>query len=269
MTDAKPQPKFITAPLTRRPDAALNGLEQVIEAAMEDPQHWRAFEALLPRVDLYISPEGEAAKEAIAAAGQGGGMRVLRSEDHLELRGIVLEDGRTAAVVFTDPQRLTGLWSDLPIVGMNALALLKLWRDRPVLLNPGSPRAFLFEIEDVAALIAAGEAHAAAGRATAGPVSGKVTLSPPERIPELLLQRLVQAFGPVGGSGVTAAWLARARWEEAGQQGWFLDFRTSRPSDEIRAMVQRALTGVGFGDETLDISVAPSGGADGVGIRFI
>ena len=34
-------------------------------------------------------------------------------------------------------------------------------------------------------------------------------------------------------------------------------------------MVQRALTGVGFGDETLDISVAPSGGADGVGIRFI
>lgn len=273
MTDAAPRPNYLTAPMEQQPDAALTGLEQVIEAAMADPQHWRAFEALLPRVDLYISPEGETAKRIAAG---GGGMKTLRPDEQMELRGITLDDGRTAAVAFTDPKRLTALWEgDLPIVGMNALSLLKLWRDRPVMLNPGSPRVLLFQIEDVAALIAAGEAHAAGatgGAATgraAGLSTGKVTLSKPERTPELLLQRLVQAFGPVGGTGVTAAWLARANWEEAGQQGWFLDFRTSRPSDEIRAMVQRAVTGVSFGDESLDISVAPSGGADGVGIRFI
>lgn len=272
MTDASPRPAYLTAPLAQVPDAPLTGLEQVIEAAMTDPQHWRAFEALLPRVDLYISPEGETAKRAKTA---GGGMHTLRPDEQMELRGVTLDDGRTAAVAFTDPRRLTALWGeDQLVIGINALALLKLWRDRPVMLNPGAPRAFLFQVEDVAAMIAAGEAHAAAthdsasGR-PAGPSSGKVTLSAPERTPELLVQRLVEAFGPVGGSGVTAAWLGRARWEEAGQQGWFLDFRTSRPSDEIRAMVQRAVTGVSFGDESLDISVAPSGGADGVGIRFI
>lgn len=270
MTDATPRPNYLTAPMEQPADAALTGLEQVIEAALADPQHWRAFEALLPRVDLYISPEGETAKRATA------GMQTLRPDEQLELRGITLDDGRTAAAAFTDPKRLAALWGeDRPVIGMNALSLLKLWRDRPVMLNPGSPRVMLFQTDDVAALIAAGEAHAAGatgGAATgraAGPSSGKVTLSPPERTPELLVQRLVQAFGPVGGSGVTAAWLARANWPEAGQQGWFLDFRTSRPSDEIRAMVQRAVTGVSFGDESLDISVAPAGGADGVGIRFI
>lgn len=272
MTDAAPKPNYLTAPMEQVADQPLTGLEQVIEAALGDPQHWRAFEALLPRVDLYIAPAGETAKRAQA----GDGMRTLRPEDQLELRGIDLDDGRTAAAAFTDPARLTALWGDgLPVIGMNALSLLKLWRDRPVMLNPGSPRVLLFQTDDVAALIAAGEAHAAAAAAAPatarglGPSSGKVKLSAPDRMPELLVQRLVSAFGPVGGTGVTAAWLARAHWEEAGQDGWFLDFRTSRPSDEIRAMVQRAVTGVSFGDESLDISVAPSGGADGVGIRFI
>lgn len=272
MTDTVQQPNFITAPLEQPLDEPMTGLEQVIEAAMADPTHWRAFEALLPRVDLYISPEGETARRA---ASSGEGMKTLRPDEQLELRGIQLDDGRTAAAAFSDPRRLAALWGgNLPVIGMNALALLRLWRDRPVMLNPGAPRALLFQVEDVEALIAAGEAHLAAASAAtpprpAGPSSGKVTLAAPERLPELLVQRLVNAFGPVGGSGITAAWLARARWEETGEAGWFLDFRTSRPSDEIRAMVQRALTGVSFGDETLDLSVAPSGGSDGIGIRIV
>lgn len=270
MTDATTQPNYLTAPMELPADEPLNGLEQVMAAAMNDPQHWRGFEALLPRVDLYISPEGDTAKRAAAA---GDRMSVLRPDEQLELRGVNLDDGRTAAVAFTHPQRLAALWGEAqPVIGMNALSLLKLWRDRPVLLNPGSPRAFLFQTEHVADLIAAGDAYqveAAASQRPVGPSSGRVKLSSPDRMPELLVQRLVSAFGPVGGTGVTAAWLARAHWEETAQQGWFLDFRTSRPSDEIRAMVQRAVTGVSFGDESLDVSVAPSGGADGVGIRFI
>lgn len=272
MTDTEQQPNYITTPLEQPLDEPMTGLEQVIEAALADPAHWRAFEALLPRVDFYISPEGETARRAV---GGGEGMKTLRPDEQLELRGIQLDDGRTAAAAFTDPRRLAALWDgDLPVIGMNALALLRLWRDRPVMLNPGAPRALLFQVEDVEALIAAGEAHLASSTAgldarPAGPSSGKVRLSAPDRMPELLVQRLVNAFGPVGGTGITAAWLARARWEETGQVGWFLDFRTSRASDEIRAMVQRALTGVSFGDETLDLSVAPSGGADGVGIRIV
>ena len=273
MTDTtSAAPGYLTAPSQQPLDAPLTGLEQVIEAALADPQHWAAFEALLPRVDLYISPDGETAKGL--KPGEVG-MRTLRPEERLELRGINLDDGRTAAAAFTDPRRLTAVWGDdRPIIGINALALLKLWRDRPVMLNPGAPRVMLFQIEDVANLIAAGEAYAAEQKASAasrpiGPSSGEVKLSAPDRIPEALLGRLTQTFGAVGGTGVTAAWLARARWSEVGQEGWFLDFRTSRPADEIRAMVQRAVTGLAFGDESLDISVAPSGGADGTGIRFV
>lgn len=263
---------FLTAPAQQPMDAPLTGLEQVIEAALADPQHWAAFEALLPRVDLYISPDGATAKGL--KAGEVG-MRTLRPDEQLELRGVNLDDGRTAAAAFTDPRRLTAVWGeDRPIIGMNALALLKLWRDRPVMLNPGAPRVLLFQVEDVANLIAAGEAHAAEQKASSasrpiGPSSGEVKLSAPDRLPEALLGRLTQAFGAVGGTGVTAAWLARARWSASGQEGWFLDFRTSRPSDEIRAMVQRAVTGLAFGEESLDVSVAPSGGADGVGVRFV
>jgi hypothetical protein len=263
---------LLTSPALQTLDAPLTGLEQVIEAALADPSHWPAFEALLPRVDLYISPEGETAKGL--KPGEVG-MKTLRPDEQLDLRGVRLDDGRTAAAAFTDPRRLTAVWGEeRPIIAITALSVLTLWRDRPVMLNPGAPRVLLFQVEDVANLIAAGDAHAAEAKASAatrtiGPSSGAVTLTAPDRIPETLLARLVQAFGPVGGTGVTAAWLARARWSESGQEGWFLDFRTSRPSDEIRAMVQRAVTGLAFGDETLDISVAPSGGTDGTGIRFI
>jgi hypothetical protein len=277
MTDTTTaRPDYLTAPIVapgdQTIDAPLTGLEQVIEAAMADPQHWAAFEALLPRVDLYISPEGETAKGL--KAGEVG-MKTLRPDEQLDLRGVRLDDGRTAAAAFTDPRRLTAVWgADRPIIAINALSVLRLWRDRPVMLNPGAPRVLLFQIDDVANLIAAGEAHAAEQKAAAtsrpvGPSSGQVRLASPDRIPETLLARLTQAFGPVGGTGVTAAWLARATWSESGQQGWFLDIRTSRPSDEIRAMVQRAVTGLAFGEETLDVSVAPSGGVDGTGIRFV
>ncbi len=259
---------FLSIPSNEPLDAPLTLLEQVIEAAMADPSHWRAFEDLLPTVDLFVVPEGE----TLAGIAPGdAGMRTLRPDQTFDLRGMTLDDGTTAAVVFTDPRRLQALWGEETVfIAMNAVHLLTLFRDRPVMLNPGSPRVMTFGVEDVAALLAAAAARAEAqvGQ-SAGRPTGTVQLGTPEREPTVLVDRLKTAFGPVGGSGVTAAWLARAHWAETNRWGWMLDLRTDRPIDEIRAMVGRAVSGVGFGTDTLDVSVEKAGGKPGAGIRIV
>ena len=257
---------FIAVPRNEPLDAPLTGLEQVIEAAMADKTHWRAFEALLPTVDLFVVPEG-----ATLAAIQPGdtGMRTLRPDQTLDLRGVQLDDGTAAAAVFTDPRRLQSLWGeDTVFIAMNAWRLLTLFRDRPVLLNPGSPRVMLLGIDDVAALLAAAEALAPVAGDVSRP-TGTVQLGLPQQEPTVLIDRLKSALGPVGGTGITAAWLARAHWAEANRWGWLLDVRTDRPMDEVRAMVGRAVTGVAFGQDTLDVSVETAGGKDGVGVRVV
>jgi hypothetical protein len=237
----------------------LTGLEQVIEAALADPVHWRAFEALLPAGDLFVVPEG--------AAVAGTGMRTLRPDETLDLRGVVLADGVIAGAVFTDPRRIAAIWGqEVSCIAMNGIRVLKLFRDRPVLLNHGSARPLLFQIEDVDALIAAADAL------PADPVrpTGTVQLGHPEKSPVVLLERLRTAFGPADGdTGISAAWVARAHWAETNHWGWMVDVRTARPADEIRAMVGRAVAGVSFGDETLDVSVAPAGGKAGAGIKVV
>lgn len=241
-------------------DRPLNGLEQIIEAAMEDPVHWRAFEAMLASVDLVVVPEGAFAASVDLSQ---PGTRTLRSDQQMDLRGVTMDDGVIAAAVFTDPRRMQAIWGDLPWIAISARHLLRLFHDRPVILNPGSPRALLFQIEDVAALLAATDAVAQ----TQGRPTGTVQLGTPEHEPTLLMEQFRAAFGPA--NGVTAAWLARAHWAETNRWGWMLDVRTDRPMDEIKAIVSRAVTGVNFGEETLDVSVETPGGKDGAGIRLI
>ncbi|MDB5421632.1 MAG: hypothetical protein JWR59_1579, partial [Brevundimonas sp.] len=86
--------EFLTAPLNTPMDEPRNGLEQIIEAAMADPAHWRAFEQLLPTVDLYIAPDGETLKAIEPGA---TGMRTLRPDEVIDVKGVTLDDGRTAA----------------------------------------------------------------------------------------------------------------------------------------------------------------------------
>lgn len=258
--------EFVTAPLNTPIDEPRNGLEQIIEAAMADPAHWRAFEQLLPTVDLYIAPDGETLKAATAG---DSGMRTLRPDEVIDVKGVTLDDGRTAAGAYTDPSRLrANLGEDTVFIAMNARHALNLFREGPIILNPGSPRVMLFQKDDIAALLAAAE-RADGQRQAGGRPSGKLQLSHPKITPTVLVERLTTAFGPVGGTGVTAAWLARAVWPEAKQEGWFLDVRATRPMDEIRAMVQRAVTGIAFGQESLDVSVEAPGAQDGVGIRIV
>lgn len=258
--------EFLTAPLSTPMDEPRNGLEQVIEAAMADPSHWRAFEQLLPTTDLYIAPDGETLKTIEPGA---TGMRTLRPDQVIDVKGVTLDDGRTAAGAYTDPARLRAhLGEDVVFIGMNARHVLDLFREGPIILNPGSPRVMLFQKDDIDALIAAAE-RAAAPRQEGGRPSGTLQLKTPQITPTVLVERLTQAFGPVGGTGITAAWLARAVWTEAQREGWYLDVRTARPMDEIQAMVQRAVTGVSFGQESLDIAVEAPGARDGMGIRIV
>ncbi len=257
MTDPIP-----TAPVPNA-DPALNGLEQIIEAAMADPVHWRAFEAMLASVDLVVVPEGAFA--ASIDIGQPG-TRTLRPDEQMDLRGVELDTGVTAAAVFTDPRRMQAVWGDLPWIAISARHLLRLFHDRPVAMNPGSPRALLFQIEDVAALLAATDAVAQ----TQGRPTGTVQLGSPAEAPMVLVDRLKAAFGPADGvTRISAAWLARAHWAETNRWGWMLDVRTDRPMDEIKAIVSRAVTGVNFDDETLDVSLEQPGGKDGTGIRLV
>lgn len=257
---------FLTAASPAPLDTALNGLEQVIEAAMADPVHWRAFEELLATADLFLAPDG-----ATLAGIQPGatGMRTLRPDEGMDVKGVTLDDGRVAAGVFTDPRRLRSLWGeDTTFIAMNGRQVLHLFREGPIILNPGSPRVMLFQKNDIADLLAAANRHAEALKAGGGRPSGKVHLTTPEPVPTVLVERLAAAFGPVGGTGVTAAWLARAHWSEVDRWGWYLDVRTARPADEIRAMVERAVSGVSFGTDTLDVAVGPAR-EDGVGVRVI
>lgn len=256
MTDTTVTPPDAAAALTQ----PLNGLEQIIEAAMVDPVHWRAFEAMLASVDLVVVPEG-----AFAASLDVGtpGTRTLRPDQQMDLRGVTLDDGVVAAAVFTDPRRMQAVWGELPWIAIGARNLLRLFHDRPVAMNPGSPRSLLFQIEDVAALLAATDTVAQ----TQHRPTGTVQLGPPDKEPTVLMERFRAAFGPA--NGVTAAWLARAHWAETNRWGWMLDVRTDRPMDEIKAIVSRAVTGVNFEDETLDVSVEKPGGKDGSGLRLI
>jgi hypothetical protein len=263
--------ELLTVPSRNPLDAPLTGLEQVIEAAMADPAHWRAFEELLSTVDLFVAPDGH----SLAAIKPGEtGMRVLRPEDTMEVKGVTLDDGRVAAGAFTDPRRLKAVWGeDTVFIAMNGRQVLHLFREGPMILNPGSPRVMVFQKDDIAALLDAATRHAQAAQANGavsegGRPSGKVDLSMPNPIPDVLVQRLAAAFGPVGGTGITAAWLARAHWSEVDRRGFYLDVRTARPSDEIRAMVERAVSGVGFGSDTLDVAVGPAR-EDGVGVRVV
>lgn len=258
--------EFLTQPKTAPIDEARNGVEQIIEAAMADPSHWRAFEQVLPTTDLYIAPDGDTLK---AVTPGETGMRTLRPDETIEVKGVTLDDGRTAASVFTDPGRLkASLGEDAVFIAMNGRNVLNLFREGPIILNPGSPRVMVFQKDDIESLLAAA-AQADSQRQAGGRPSGTVQLSNPAITPTVLVERLTTAFGSLGADGIKAAWLARAVWPEAQNEGWYLDVRTARPVDEVRAIVQRALTGVSFGKDSLHVSGEAPGGPEGVGIRII
>lgn len=251
MTDA--QPLVFT-------DNPLNPLEEALYEGLADASRMGLFERLMLEADLYAVPE----PDSPGGAPDDDGAKVLRQGEQLILRGVVLNDGRNSVAVFTDPTRATAMFGDeARIIAMKGRALLALMQETPALLNPDGGRGLLLNPDQVRAVLEHEEALP-----QLRPVSGRVELHhvDPNNEPAPLVHAIRDMFKP---PMVKDVWLARAIWPDVGQIGWFLDIRSDRPDDEIKALVGRAVRGIHFGHQTLDLIVGKPGGEPGVGVKII
>jgi hypothetical protein len=252
MTDAATTPMTFT-------DNPLNPLEELLYAGLADPTQMGAFEQIMLEADLYAVPEPD------SPGGTPGddGTKVLRPGEQLVLRGVVLNDGRNTVTLFTDPQRAVQMFGeDTRILAMQGRKLLDMLKDAVILLNPADGKGLMMEPDQIKAVL---------GHEPVRPLvrpSGRVELHAvePENEPVFLSRALRVALKP---PLVEAIWVARAVWPDIGQIGWFADVRSDGPADEITALVQRAVRGLKFGTETLDVSVSKPGGKDGVGVKVV
>lgn len=240
-------------------DNPMNPLEELLYAGLADPAQMGAFERIMLEADLYAVPEPD------SPGGTPGddGAKVLRPGEQLILRGVVLNDGRNTVTLFTDPRRATEMFGpDTRILAMKGRNLLDMLKDTVILMNPAGGKGLMMEPDQIKAVLA----HEPV-RPLVRP-SGRVELHAvePENEPVFLSKALRIAFQP---PMVEAIWVARAVWPDIGQIGWFADVRSNEPADEITALVQRAVRGLKFGTETLDVSVSKPGGKDGVGVKVV
>jgi hypothetical protein len=235
-------------------DNPLNPLEELLYTGLADPTQMGAFERIMLEADLYAVPEAD------SPGGTPGddGAKVLRQGEQLILRGVVLNDGRNTVTLFTDPTRVVQMFGeDTRILAMQGRKLLEMLQDTVILLNPADGKGLMMEPDQIKAVL---------GHAPVRPLvrpSGRVELHAvePENEPVVMTEALRDNF--------EAIWVARAVWPDIGQIGWFADVRSHGPADEITALVQRAVRGLKFGTETLDISVTKPGGKDGVGVKVV
>ncbi len=241
-------------------DNPMNPLEELLYAGLADATQMGAFERIMLEADLYAVPE---------PGGPGGthgddGTKVLRPGEQLVLRGVVLNDGRETVTLFTDPRRATQMFGDdARILAMKGRNLLDILKDTLVLLNPGGGKGLMIAPDQIKAILE----HAPIDISRRRPTGSVDLAEPPEPdVPVFLVARLKEALRALP---VDAAWLARARWNEARQMGWFVDVRTDAPADEVTALCERAVRGLAFGGEVFDVSVSKPGGEKGVGVKLV
>ena len=254
MTDATPA----QTPMTFT-DNPMNPLEELLYAGLADPSRMGAFEQIMLEADLYAVPE---AGSPGSTPGDDGS-KVLRPGEQLVLRGVVLNDGRNTVTLFTDPRRAIQMFGDdTRILAMKGRNLLDMLKDTVILFNPAGGKGLMMEPDQIKGVLE----HAPVGISQRRP-SGPVELAePPEpNVPIALVGRLRELFQDLT---IDEAWLARARWAEARQMGWFLDIRSDGPADEIIALCERAVRGLAFGGEVFDVSVSKPGGEKGIGVKI-
>lgn len=252
MTDATRTPLTFT-------DNPMNPLEELLYAGLHDPAQMGVFERIMLEADLYAVPEAD------SPGGTPGddGAKVLRPGEGLVLRGVVLNDGRNTVTLFTDPRRAVQMFGeDTRILAMKGRNLLDMLKDTVVLMNPAGGKGLMMEPDQIRAVLE----HAPIDVASRRP-SGPVELAdvPEPQQPIGLIGRLNTVFRTLN---IDEAWLARARWNESRQMGWFLDIRTDAPADEVTALCERAVRGLAFGGEVFDVSVSKPGGEKGVGVKI-
>lgn len=251
MTDA-------SAPLTFT-DNPMNPLEEALYEGLADHTRMGLFEQLMLEADLYAVPEPD------SPGGTPGddGTKVLRPGEQLILRGVVLNDGRNTVTLFTDPRRATQMFGeDARILAMKGRNLLEILKEAVVLLNPAGGKGLLLDPDQIKAVLA----HAPVRPALRPTGRAELSEVEPQNEPVFLLGRLREALK---APQAEQAWLARAIWPEVGQIGWYLDIRTTQPADEVRVLVERAVRGLKFGTETLDVGVSRPGGKKGVGVKVV
>ncbi|MFC7377099.1 SseB family protein [Brevundimonas sp. GCM10030266] len=250
MTDA-------TAPFVFT-DNPLNPLEVALYEGLADPSKMGLFERLMLEADLYAVPEAG----SVGGVHGDDGHKVLREGEQLVLRGVVLNDGRDTVTLFTDPRRAVGMFGeDTRILAMKGRALLSMLQNSLVLLNPDGGRGIVLAPEQLKAVLE--HAPAPAPLRPTGAVQLYPVVTGQE--PVVLIDRLKTAFA---GYPVDSAWLARAAWASDNRVGWYLDVRTDRPSDEVVAILNRAVTGLSFGQEVFDVAVGRTN-EDGVGVKVV
>lgn len=241
-------------------DNPLNPLEETLYEGLADHTKMGVFERLMLEADLYAVPE----EGAPGGTHGDDGAKVLRPGEQLVLRGVVLNDGRNTVTLFTDPRRATQMFGEgTRILAMKGRALLNILKDAVILLNPADGKGLLLDPDQIEAVLGHEEIPVAAARPT-----GTVELAdvPEPQHPIALVGRLNEAFSALP---VKAAWLARARWMEAQQMGWYVDVRTDEDPAVVRSIIERSVRGLAFGGEVLDIAVSKPGGEAGTGVKLV
>lgn len=227
-----------------------NALEEAITAALAAPGDRANVTVALLAAELYVVPTG----------GEPPAGVVPGRDRPLELQGLVLKAGHRATAAFTRRDGATAVFGAPASMAMRGKHLLEAFRGGWIVLNPGQQNGLVLSPEDIAAILAE------AGDARPLTESADVELSEPERSPELLIARLRSAFA---AGGVSAAWLARSTDRTTGVRGWRLEVRGGPGLTGVRSLVAAAIDGLDFGDEPLELLVAPDSGADGPGVRVV
>ncbi|GAA0635316.1 SseB family protein [Brevundimonas lenta] len=224
-------------------------LELAIASALKDPTRASGLEVALLSAELYVVPT-----DGVPAAGVE-----LGRDRPLDLQGIVLKNGKQATAAFIRREGATVVFGAPASMGMRGQHLLEAFRNGWVVLNPGQEQGLVLSPEDIAIILGA------AGAAQPAPEREDVTLSVPERTPDVLIARLKTVLT---ADGITAAWLARST-TRAGEKGWRLEVRGDRGLDDVRSRVAAAVDGLDFGGEPLDLVFAQGAGADAVGVKLV
>lgn len=227
-----------------------NALEEAISAAKAAPEAPANVTVALLAAELYVVPTG----------GEPPAGVVLGRDRPLELEGLVLRAGHRATAAFTRREGATAVFGAPASMGMRGKHLLEAFRGGWIVLNPGQENGLVLSPDDIAAILAE------AGAARPLTESVDVELTTPERSPDLLIARLGPALA---AGGVAAAWLARSIERKTGARGWRLEVRGGPGLGGVRSLVAAAVDGLDFGDEPLELVVAPDSGADGPGVRIV
>lgn len=233
------------------PSPKPNGLEQALTAALADPSKESAFAFSLLTSEIYVVPtEGVPAND-----------KVFGVDVPFLLKGVVLKDDIQATAIFTSPHRAKAVFGDDGVMAMLGHHALQVMSAGWLIVNPGSPPGLVLTPEQSAAILSdLGDAVPSA------PIPDHVEIGLPDRTPTALIDRLQRVLPK---SQIAGAWLARVTDRTTGALSWRLEVRSDLPLAVVRADVDRAVRGMEFFGETMDLVYAHANGPDGYGIRIV